>query len=108
MSEEKDRYGDKLREVERAREDKYFADRDRELVDKLHQQIDSTADPSTGPDARGHCPKCGQGLEQVKHLGVLVDECPACHGMWLDKVELEQIAQREANGWLARYLGRPR
>ena len=108
MSEEKDRYGDKLREVERAREDKYFADRDRELIEKLQQQSSTPADAPTGLDSRGRCPKCGQRLVPATHLGVTVDECPVCHGMWLDKGELEQIAQRESNGWLARYLGRPR
>lgn len=37
-NDEKDRYGDKLRELERAREDKYFADKDKELLEKLRHQ----------------------------------------------------------------------
>jgi hypothetical protein len=32
---EKDRWGDKLHDAEKAREDKFFADRDAELVGKL-------------------------------------------------------------------------
>ena len=35
MDREKDRWGEKLRDAEKAREDKYFADRDRELLAKL-------------------------------------------------------------------------
>ena len=35
MADEKDRYGDKLRDVERGREDSYFAERDRELLEKI-------------------------------------------------------------------------
>ena len=35
--EEKDRLGDKLRDAERAREDQYFAERDRQLIDRLRQ-----------------------------------------------------------------------
>ena len=104
MPEDKDRYGDKLRDAERGREDEYFAKRDRELAEKMRHQAGAT----TGPDAHGRCPKCGQHLAEVKHLGVTVDECPAGHGMWLNKGELEHLAQRDSNGWLARFLGRPR
>jgi len=35
---EKDRLGDKLRDVEKGREDKFFADRDRALIEKLKAQ----------------------------------------------------------------------
>ncbi len=37
---ESDRYGDKLREVEKAREDQWAAERDRELLVKLRRQAD--------------------------------------------------------------------
>jgi len=35
---QKDRLGDKLRDLEKAREDDYFARRDRELVEKMRKQ----------------------------------------------------------------------
>ncbi len=35
---EKDRLGDKLRDLEHAREDLYFAERDRELIEKLRAE----------------------------------------------------------------------
>jgi nucleotide-binding universal stress UspA family protein len=41
--EEKDRYGDKLRDVAKAREDQWAAERDRELLVKLHSQADERA-----------------------------------------------------------------
>jgi hypothetical protein len=71
---DKDRLGDKLHDVEKAREDIYFAERDRELMEKL----------------RLH--------------GVEVEECPGCHGMWLDQGEAEKIGRRETEGWIARWL----
>lgn len=108
MPEDKDRYGDKLREAERGREDKFFADRDRELIEKMQHKQAGPTDAAPGDAAVRRCPKDGQQLSTVDHLGVMVDVCPACGGMWLDKGELEQVAKREASGWLARYLDRPR
>ncbi len=107
MPDEKDRYGDKLRDLERAREDKFFADRDRDLVEKMRQQKHG----KHGAGAAGapqRCPKCGEALTATTHLDVTVEECPRCGGVWLDKGELAEIARRESNGWLARYLGRSR
>ena len=37
-NEQKDRFGDKLRDAEKAREDEYFARRDRELLEKLRRE----------------------------------------------------------------------
>lgn len=108
MSDEKDRFGDKLREAEKAREDQYFAERDRALLQKLKAEQSGGEEQHLKELARMRCPKCGERLTTVKHLDVTVDECPVCHGMWLDKGELEQIGHRESTGWLARYLGRGR
>jgi len=39
MENEKDRFGETMRLVERAKEDIYFAERDRELLEKLRGQL---------------------------------------------------------------------
>jgi len=104
MSDEKDRFGDKLRDAERAKEDTYFAKRDRDLVEKMRENKD--ADEQAG--AKSGCPKCGEPLTSASHLGVSVGECTRCGGVWLDKSEVEELARRESAGWLARYLGRGR
>src|SRR3989304_4664117 len=106
MPDEKDRLGDKLREVERAREAQYFAERDRELLGKLKADASGQDELTLKEPAHMHCPKCGEHLVTKEHFDVTIDECPACEGMWLDKGELEQLARRESTGWLARYLGR--
>lgn len=98
MADEKDRLGERLKERERAQEDKYFADQDRAALEKLR-----AANP-TASTATATCPRCGGGLQIVDHLGVKVDQCPAGHGMWLDTGELEVIAKREENSWLGRLL----
>src|SRR5262245_24248859 len=94
---EKDRFGDKLRDVERAREDQYFAEQDRKLVEALRAK-----------EARGTgltcCPKDGTQLETHCHNGVTVEECPSCHGMWLDYDGQQAMAGKENDGWIARWL----
>ncbi len=41
-----------------------------------------------------HCPLCDQvKMREVEKHGVLVDVCPSCKGVWLDRGELEKILQ---------------
>lgn len=51
-NEQKDRFGDKMRDLEHAREDKFFAERDKELLEKLRaKQAD-------------RCTTCGEPLTE--------------------------------------------
>jgi hypothetical protein len=102
---EKDRYGDKLRDAEKAREDKFFADRDKELLAKLRQEKAGEDEPTLRALAHMRCPRCGEHLVEKEVSGVTLDECPSCQGLWLDKGELDALGRNEKHGWLARYLG---
>jgi len=104
---EKDRFGDKLRDVEKGRENKFFADRDLELLRKLKAQVGSQEEQMVRELARMRCPKCGDRLTTRTQLEVAIEECPSGHGLWLDTGELEKLTARESSGWLARILGRP-
>jgi len=101
MPDDKDRLGDKLKDVERGREDHYFAERDRELLKKLKSE---KSEEQEAVAARNHCPKCGTLLTQSVLQEVTVDECPGCGGIWLDKGEFEELAKREKEGWLGWFL----
>jgi ribosomal protein L37AE/L43A len=68
MPDEKDRFGDKLRDVERGREDDYFKRRDRELIEKARRQRLAAA----------RCPQCGEALVSRERAGTTVVECPRC------------------------------
>ena len=41
------------------------------------------------------CPSCGSRLVEVERADVLVDACPECRGVWLDRGELDKILVRE-------------
>ena len=98
MADEKDRLGDRLKERERSEEERYFSQQNKAAVDKLRGQAGAGGAPT------GTCPRCAAGLEQIDHVGVKIDRCPAGHGMWLDTGEFEVIAQREKDSWLGRLL----
>jgi Transcription factor zinc-finger len=97
MVDEKDRFGDKLRQKEKAEEDRFFAERDKALIEKMRQQ--RAADP-------GACPRCGERLVAHTHDGVTIEECPRDHGVWLEHSDLEAIAGREAVSWLRHVASR--
>jgi len=44
------------------------------------------------------CPACSGPLEQLEKSGLVIDNCPACHGFWLDRGELEHMLARRASG----------
>ncbi len=37
------------------------------------------------------CPVCHQPLRETPRYGVIVDVCPGCRGVWLDRGELEKV-----------------
>jgi uncharacterized protein len=41
------------------------------------------------------CPTCGTRLVEVDRAAVLIDACPNCRGVWLDRGELDKILVKE-------------
>jgi Zn-finger nucleic acid-binding protein len=46
------------------------------------------------------CPKCGSPMRTYARNGITIDQCTACHGIFLDRGELEQLISAESS-----YLG---
>ena len=40
------------------------------------------------------CPRCDGSLSVTQRNGVEIDMCPKCRGVWLDRGELDKIADR--------------
>ncbi|MFA0758306.1 MAG: hypothetical protein NOOUEUKL_000964 [Candidatus Fervidibacter sp.] len=45
------------------------------------------------------CPVCGTAMREIERFGVLVDICPSCKGVWLDRGELDKIIQYAQSGY---------
>jgi hypothetical protein len=99
MPSDKDHLTDQLRGKEKADEDRFFAEQSRQQIDKLR-----AARAQSAASGQADCPRCATPLEVTQMKGVAVDACPKGHGLWLDQGELEQIAKREGDSWLARLL----
>ena len=94
MDAEKDRFGDKLRDLEHARENKYFAERDRELLEKLRSE-------GAAPQALA-CPTCGKPLAGRDEPPLRLDACPEGHGIWLTADAVKLLAGEPGRAALAR------
>jgi hypothetical protein len=92
-----DKFGDKLRDKEKAEEDRYFAEQDRKKLEQLR-------DEDKAAPQLGLCPKCGAGLVTREIDGIEVDGCDTCAGFWLEKGEFERIVERESEGWASRWI----
>jgi hypothetical protein len=83
MNDERDRFGDKLRDAEKAREDKWAREEDERLLEKLRQKH----------SAEVHCPKCNGQLVARAAGGLAAMACPDGHGAWLDHEAWEKLVQ---------------
>jgi hypothetical protein len=98
MADQKDRLGDKLKDKERAEEDRYFAEQDKEKLRRLKSE-------GAPPAPTGLCPKdSGAPLVHKTIEGITVDLCETCGGVWLDKGELEAITERSSEGWMSKWI----
>lgn len=100
MADEKDRFGDTMRLVERAKEDIYFAERDREILENLRARLRKVEKPAK----ELHCPKCAGALESYTFEGFLLDRCHECGGVWMDHGELEAVVRKISRGPLGAWI----
>jgi hypothetical protein len=91
MESEKDRFGDFIKLIERAKEDIYFAAKDQELIAKLKQRLQKVDKPEDELNEL-HCPKCHGILESYIFMKLPLDRCRVCGGVWFDRDEIDAIA----------------
>jgi hypothetical protein len=101
-----DKYTEFWRDVERAREDMYFAQKDRELIARLCEQDQQQLERAVLELCRMRCPKCGRKLEEILYQQVRIDRCTGCGGVWLDPGELDTLAPEAHTSRLSELLSR--
>ena len=42
-----------------------------------------------------NCPVCGERLREIERSGVMIDICPSCKGIWLDRGEIDKLIAAE-------------
>jgi hypothetical protein len=84
MADEKDRFGEKIHQSEKAREDQWARQRDAELLAKIRQKGDTSL----------HCPKCQSALADKVVDGIHMLACPNHDGAWLDAAGLEKLLKK--------------
>jgi Zn-finger nucleic acid-binding protein len=88
MDGQKDRFGDKIHDLEKAREDQWAREQDRVLLGKIR--------------ARQHpalyCPQCDAQLVPRPPGESSVMACPDGHGAWLDEAALLDLGSKEMTG----------
>lgn len=87
MEDQKDRLGDKLHDVEKAREDQWAHEQDRKLIEKMRQQMAQHKQAG----ATLACPQCGKTLAARAQGGIAMMACPENHGFWLDAAALKKV-----------------
>lgn len=93
MNEEKDRFGEFISLLERAREDVYFAAKDCELLEKLKQRLEMSRQGQL-EERSSNCPQCSISLQDSSVLDRAVKLCPECGGMWVGRATMQELLSR--------------
>ena len=90
-----------------SQEEKYFYKLNKELIESRRKQLDLSRKQKRAQEEKKlhwmKCPKCGSQLKETAQLGICMDQCSGCHGIFLDSGELETIlATKQSQTFLDR------
>lgn len=93
------------------KESEYFYKLNKELIERRRRELDQQrAAQAAQQEKAAHwmrCPKCGHQLKQANLLGIVVDECSGCGGLFLDRGEVRTLLEvKEPQGAFVEYLRR--
>lgn len=86
-------------------EEEYFYKLNKKLIDQKRKALDGLRAEQREKELKEQhwmcCPKCGNRMEEVELLGIMVDRCMDCSGVYFDKGELELLLEsKEPKGFL--------
>ncbi len=94
-----------LKEQGYSKEEEYFYKVNKELIEKKRKELDKRKAEEAKKAKSEHymrCPKCGHAMEEIAYLGIMVDRCKGCSGIFFDRGELEILLEsKEQKGFLS-------
>jgi hypothetical protein len=81
LDDQKDRFGNKIHELEKAREDQWAHAQDQALLEKIR----------TRQQRELHCPRCAAELVSQPGGELTMMACPNGHGAWLEGAALDRL-----------------
>ena len=72
-------------------EDEYFLRRDAEWKKEQRARLDAERARNDRDSTALACPRCQANLVSRSMHSVMIDVCPTCNGVWLDRGELEML-----------------
>jgi uncharacterized protein len=97
--------------IAKSREDEYFAREEFHRLKKLAEERASKLREQELTELKEmhwmRCPKDGMELVEVEYMGVRIDKCSHCGGIYLDAGELDSLfnGNKREEGLMAKILG---
>lgn len=76
------------------------------MIEKKRKELDEQRHKQRDEERRAlhwmHCPKCGHKMAEFEYLGIKLDRCSECQGIYFDKGELDILLEsQEQKGFLS-------
>ncbi len=82
------------------KEEEYFYKKNKELIEKMRERYNAERAIREAQEKQKtywmKCPKCGSDLKETELLGIKVDRCTGCDGIYFDKGELGIVLAAQA------------
>jgi len=98
---------DDLSKTGYGREEEYFFKLNKELIEKRRKELDKARTKQEEQVQKTvhwmKCPKCGHDMKEVDMVGIKVDKCDSCKGIYFDHGELDLLFEtREPESFLGK------
>ena len=83
-----------------SKEEEYFYRQNQALIEKKRQELDARREPEAKHPHWMKCPKCPGEMKERELVGIKVDQCEKCNGIYFDHGELEILLEsKEPSGF---------
>jgi hypothetical protein len=80
-------------------EEAYFYNLNKDLIERKRKELNAQRAEQRSRELKAQhwmcCPKCGEQMEEIELLGIMVDRCINCAGIYFDRGELELLLESD-------------